>query len=295
MELFLQFFLSGLTVGAIYALIALGFNIVYNTTSILNLAQGEFVVCGSLLMWFFLEKIHFSYPIAFFSSIFLVGIIALLMERLTIYPLLKKGDFLLLILMTLAVSILLRGILMFAFGKEPYSFPPLSEGAPILLGNAILNRQSIWIFFFTLLTAFILQLFFNRTMLGKAMQACALDSQSASLMGIKPAQMVMLSFILSGILAGLGGILITPIALMEYDRGPILTIKAFTAAILGGLGNNWAVMAGGLLLGILESLIAGYIHSGLRDALALVLLILVLLFRPAGLFQSQKGMELRKL
>lgn len=114
-------------------------------------------------------------------------------------------------------------------------------------------------------------------------------------MGIKPAQMVMLSFILSGILAGLGGILITPIALMEYDRGPILTIKAFTAAILGGLGNNWAVMAGGLLLGILESLIAGYIHSGLRDALALVLLILVLLFRPAGLFQSQKGMELRKL
>ncbi len=295
MELFIQFLLSGLTVGAIYALIALGFNIVYNTTSILNLAQGEFVVAGGLFMWFFLERVHFSYPLAFLASLSVVAIIALLMERLTIATLLKKGDLLLLILITIAFSILLRGILMFLFGKDPYGIPPFSEGPPLLMGGAVLQRQTLWIFFFILVTALFLHFFFNKTIYGKGMQACALDSQAATLMGINPTQMVMISFVLSGLFAGLAGILITPITYMEFDKGPILTIKGFTAAILGGLGNNWGVMAGGFLLGILESLLAGYVHSGLKDALALILLILMLLFRPAGLFQSAKSIELRKL
>lgn len=295
MELFLQFFLSGLTVGAIYALIALGFNIVYNTTSILNLAQGEFVVTGSLMMWFFLEKLQMPYAWAFLASLGVVALVALIMERLTIAPLLKRGDLLLLILVTIAFSIFLKGLLMFIFGKEPYGIPPLSEGAPILIGGAVIQRQTLWIFFFIGLIVLFLHLFFNKTVFGKAMLACALDQESATLMGIKPSQMVMFSFILSGIFAGLAGILITPITYMEYDKGPILTIKGFTAAIIGGLGSNWGVMAGGFLLGILESLVAGYIHSGLKDAISLILLIIMLLFRPAGLFQSAKRAQLRKL
>ncbi|MFN4132200.1 MAG: branched-chain amino acid ABC transporter permease [Caldimicrobium sp.] len=295
MELFLQFLLSGLTVGAIYALIALGFNIVYNTTSILNLAQGEFVVTGSLVMWLFLEKLQWPYPWSFLASLGVVAFLGLIMERLTIAPLLKKGDYLLLILITIAFSIFLRGLLMFTFGKEPYGIPPLTEGPPILIAGAVIQRQTLWIFFFIVLIALFLHVFFNKTIFGKAMQACSLDSEAAALMGIKPSKMVMFSFLLSGIFAGLAGILITPITLMEYDKGPILTIKGFTAAILGGLGNNWGVMAGGLLLGVLESLVAGYLHSGLKDAIALVLLIFMLIFRPAGLFQSAKSAEFRKL
>lgn len=295
MELFLQFFLSGLTVGAIYALIGLGFNIIYNTTSILNLAQGEFVVLGGLGMWFFLEKLGLAYPVAFILTLGISGLSSLLMERLTIRPLLEKADPLLLILVTIAFSILLKGILMFIFGKDPYGFAPLTQSPPILLGSAIIQRQVLWIFFFILLTIFFLFVFFNKTLLGRAMKACAFDSLSAKLMGIKTNRMVMLSFILSGVFAALAGILITPITFMEYDRGPMLTIKGFTSAILGGLGSNWGVMAGGFLLGILESMIAGYIHSGLKDAIALFLLLLMLLFRPAGLFQSAKTLNLRKL
>ncbi|MCS7150477.1 MAG: branched-chain amino acid ABC transporter permease [Caldimicrobium sp.] len=295
MELFLQFFFSGLTVGAIYALIALGFNIIYNTTSILNLAQGEFVVLGGLLMWYFLEKIHLPYGVSIILTLGISGLVGLAMERLSIRPLLKTADPLLLILITIAFSILLRGILMFLFGKEPYGYPPISEGAPLIIGGAIIQRQVLWIFLFVLFTMLFLYIFFNRTIFGIAMKACAIDSLSATLLGINTSQMVMVSFILSGIFASLAGVLVTPITFVEYDKGPLLTIKGFTAAILGGLGSNWGVMAGGFLLGILESLIAGYIHSGLKDALALLLLLSMLLFKPAGLFQSSEQARLRKL
>ncbi|MFN3568225.1 MAG: branched-chain amino acid ABC transporter permease, partial [Caldimicrobium sp.] len=194
MELFLQFFISGLMVGAIYALIALGFNIVYNTTSILNLAQGEFVVLGGLVMWFFLEKLQLTYGVAILCSLCVVAFVALIMERFSIAPLLKRGDFLLLILITIAFSTFLRGIIMFLFGKDPYGFPPLTQASPIILGGAVIQWQTLWIFFFIALTALFLHLFFNRTLFGKAMQACALDAEAATLMGIKPSQMVMLSF-----------------------------------------------------------------------------------------------------
>lgn len=295
MELFLQYFFSGLTVGAIYALIALSFNIIYNTTSILNLAQGEFVVLGGLVMWFFLEKLKLPYGTSFLLSLSIGGLVGLAMERLTIRPVLKTADPLLLILITIAFSILLRGVLMFLFGKEPYGYPPLSEGEPIVLWGAVLQRQVIWIFIFVILIMIFLYVFFNQTMFGRAMKACAIDRVSAKLMGIKTTQMVMVSFILSGIFTSLAGILITPITFVEYDKGPLLTIKGFTSAILGGLGSNWGVMAGGFLLGILESLTAGYIHSGLKDVLALLILLTMLLFKPAGLFQTAEQARLRKL
>lgn len=295
MELFLQFFLSGVTVGAIYALIALGFNIVYNTTSILNLAQGEFVVLSGLFMWFFLQKLSFPYPLAFLLTLLTSVLFALLMERLTIRPLIQKGDPLLLILITIAFSILLKGILMFLFGKDPYGYPPLLEGMPLLVGGAVIQRQVLAILGFNFLTVVFLYFFFNKTLLGKAMKSCAFDQVSAQLMGINLSRMVMLSFILSGLFAGLAGILITPITFMEYDKGAILTIKAFTASILGGLGSVWGAMAGGFLLGIIENLIAGYLHSGLKDAISLVLLLVMLLFKPSGLFQKEEEARLRKL
>ncbi len=295
MELFLQFLFSGITVGAIYALIALGFNIVYNATSILNLAQGEFLVFGGLLMWYFLEKLNLPYGFSFLLALGATGFVGLLMERFTIRPLQKTADPLLLILITIAFSILLRGILMFLFGKDPYGYRPIDEGPPLIIFGAILQRQVLWILLFVVLTLIFLYLFFNCTMIGRAMKACSVDKTSASLMGINTSQMVMLSFFLSGIFAGLAGILITPITFIEYDKGPLLTIKGFTSAILGGLGSNWGVMAGGFLLGILESLIAGYVHSGLKDALALLLMLIMLLFRPAGLFQSAEQARLRKL
>ncbi|MCL4490660.1 MAG: branched-chain amino acid ABC transporter permease [Nitrospirae bacterium] len=293
MTVFLQFLFSGLTIGSVYALVGLGFNIIYNATSIINLAQGEFVVIGGLVMWFFTASVKLPFALAAVLTLFISGIIALLMERLTIKPL-KKTDLLLTIMITVAVSIVLRGLLMFMFGKEPYGYAPFSEGEPVQIYGAIIQQQTLWIIGITCSCIVLIYLFFNRTLLGKAMRACSVNPTAAKLVGIDVERMVMLSFILSAVMGAIAGIAITPLSLMEYDRGPMLTVKGFSAAIMGGLGRGRGSVMGGFIIGILESMTAGYIHSGLKDAVALLIMLAVLFFRPAGLFGSKTILHLRK-
>jgi branched-chain amino acid transport system permease protein len=291
---FLQFLFSGLTTGAVYALVGIGFNIVYNSTSIINLAQGEFVVIGGLMMWLFLEGLKLSFMTSIILTLAVAGSIGLIMERLTIRPLLKKADLLLMIMVTIAVSILMRGILMFKFGKEPYSYPPFTEGEPIIVYGAVIQQQTLWVIFITGLCIVLLYLFFNKTLLGKAMRACSVDPRAARLMGINVSRIVMLSFVISAVIGAVGGIAITPISLMEYDKGPMLAVKGFCASIMGGLGRGRGAVIGGFVLGILESLTAGYIHSGMKDAVALIIMLFILFVRPAGLFGSAEVARLRR-
>lgn len=293
LTIFLQFLFSGLTIGAVYALVGVGFNITYNATSIINLAQGEFVVIGGLMMWFFSESSHLPFLVSFVCTVGTAGVIGLLIERLTIRPL-KNPDLLLMIMITIAVSIVLRGVLMFAFGKEPYVYPPFTEGEPIGLYGAVIQQQALWVIGITGLCIVGLFLFFKKTMMGKAMRACSVNPTAAQLVGINVSRMVMVSFVLSAVAGAIGGIAITPISLMEYDKGPMLAVKGFCAAIMGGLGSNRGAVIGGFLIGILESMIAGYLHSGLKDAVALIILLLILFFKPAGIFVSKSMMELRK-
>jgi len=293
LTVFLQFLFSGLTVGAVYALVGIGFNIIYNATSIINLAQGEFVVIGGLLMWFFTESLKLPFLLSAVLTILSAGLIGLFMERLTINPL-KSTDLLLMIMITIAVSIVLRGILMFNFGKDPYVYPPFTEGEPLSIYGAIIQQQTLWVIGITGLCIILLFLFFKKTIVGKAMLACAVNPTAAKLVGINVSRMVMLSFILSAIVGAIGGMAITPISLMEYDKGPMLAVKGFCAAIMGGLGSNRGAVIGGFIIGILESMTAGYIHSGLKDAVALVILLLILFFKPAGIFVSKTMLQLRK-
>ncbi len=293
LTVFLQFLFSGLTTGAVYALVGMGFNIIYNSTSIINLAQGEFVVIGGLMMWFFTESAKLPFLLSVLLTVLSAGLVGLLMERLTIKPL-KKADLLLMIMVTIAVSILMRGILMFKFGKEPYDYPPFTEGEPISIAGAILQQQTLWVIGITGVCIVLLFFFFNRTIIGKAMRACAVDTTAAKLVGINVSQIVMISFILSAVVGAIGGIAITPISLMEYDKGPMLAVKGFCAAIMGGLGRGRGAVIGGFALGILESMTAGYIHSGLKDAVALVIMLTILFFRPAGIFGSATMARLRK-
>lgn len=293
LTVFLQFLFSGLTVGAVYALVGIGFNIIYNATSIINLAQGEFVVIGGLMMWFFTESLKLPFLLSAVLTILSAGLIGLLMERLTIKPL-KNANLLLMIMITIAVSIVLRGILMFNFGKDPYVYPPFTEGEPLSIYGAIIQQQTLWVIGITGLCIILLFLFFNKTIVGKAMLACAVNPTAAKLVGINVSRMVMLSFILSAIVGAIGGMAITPISLMEYDKGPMLAVKGFCAAIMGGLGSNRGAVIGGFIIGILESMTAGYIHSGLKDAVALVILLLILFFKPAGIFVSKTMLQLRK-
>lgn len=283
MTVFLQFLFSGLTTGAVYALVGLGFNIIYNATSIINLAQGEFVVIGGLLMWFFVESCQMPFIAAVALTLCSAGLIGLLMERLTIRPLRTK-DLLLMIMVTIAVSIVMRGLLMFKFGKEPYTYPAFSDGEPLMIGGAIIQLQALWVLGIAAFCIVGLYLFFNMTLIGKAMRACSFDATAASLVGIPVSRMIMISFVLSALVGAIGGIAITPISLMEYDKGPMLAVKGFCAAIMGGLGRGRGAVAGGLIIGVLESMTAGYLHSGLKDAVALIIMLAILFFRPAGIF-----------
>lgn len=289
----IQYVLTGLTLGSVYAIVALGFNIIYNATEIINFAQGEFVMLGGLFMVTFVHSLGLPLPLAFPVAVAAVTLVGLMMERLAIYPL-KNPGVLTLIIITIALSILVKGLAMFAWGKDPYSLRPFTGDKPIPFFGAVLMPQALWVIGVTLVLVVLLTLFFERTIIGKAMSACAYDREAASLVGINVRRMIMLSFMLSAALGAAGGILITPISLMEYDRGAMLALKGFGAAIVGGLGSFYGAVAGGFLLGLVESLGAGLIHSGYKDAMALVLLLLVLFVKPSGIFGQIEVSKIKK-
>ena len=278
-----QYLITGLTVGSIYAMVAVGFNIIYNVTDIINFAQGEFVMLGGLIMVFFHVAMGFPLILAFPSTIILVTVVGILIDRLAIRPI-RQPSVLTLIIATIAVSILIKGAAMFIWGKDPYDLPAFSGRNPINFMGAVIQPQYFWIFGFLILTAVALTCFFDRTISGKAMSACADNADAASLVGIDVKRMILLSFALSAAIGAIAGIVITPISLMEYDRGAMLAIKGFGAVILGGLGSFPGAIIGGLIIGSIESFGAGLVHSGYKDAFALIVLMAVLFFKPSGIF-----------
>jgi branched-chain amino acid transport system permease protein len=280
-----QYVFSGLTVGAIYALVALGFNIIYNVTEVINFAQGEFGVWGGLILAVLAESL--GIPL-FFSFFICVGLVALLGTGIYwagIRPL-RQPTVLTMIMATIAISIILKGLAMFIWGKDPYVIRPFMESPPITLWGAYIQVQTFWILGISVALVVALTLFFQHTLTGKAMRACADNPGAASLVGISPGRMILFAFALSAALGAVGGAIITPITLMEYDRGALLALKGFGAAILGGLGNFYGAVAAGFLLGLLESFATGFISSSYKDAIALVVLLGVLFARPQGLMGS---------
>jgi branched-chain amino acid transport system permease protein len=290
----IQYLFTGLTLGSIYALVALGFTMIYNATGIINLAQGEFVMLGGLLMAFFIMVAKIPLPIAFLLTILVVTLVGALFERLAIHPL-KKASILTLIIMTLAGSILFRGMAMFIWGKDPYGFPDFTRSDPVQIFGAMIQPQIFWILAITILVVFGIRFFFGRTWVGKAMTACAFNPLAARLVGINVRRMVLLSFALSAALGAIAGGIITPMTLMEYDRGPLLALKGFAAAVLGGLGSGSGAILAGFIIGIVESMGAGLISSGYKDALALLVLLVVLWIKPSGILGSQEESDLKKI
>jgi branched-chain amino acid transport system permease protein len=175
---------------------------------------------------------------------------------------------------------------MFIWGKDSFDLPAFSGRVPITVFGAVIQPQYFWVIGFLIVIVIFLSIFFDRTIIGKAMSACADNPNAASLVGINVKQMILLSFALSAAIGAVAGITITPISLMEYDRGAMLAVKGFGAAILGGLGSFPGAILGGLIMGTIESLGAGLISSGYKDAFALIVLLIVLFFRPSGILGS---------
>jgi len=289
----LQYAVSGLTIGVIYALVAIGYNIIYNVTEIINFAQGEFVMLGGLFAVFFVESLHLPIILAFAAAVGMVGLVGLCMDRFIIRRA-RNASVLSLIIITISVSILLKGVAMFGWGKDPYSLPAFSSGSPIIFRGAAIQPQALWVIAVSALVVIALTFFFHRSVYGKAMLACADNPNAARMVGIPVHRMVLLSFVLSAAIGAVAGVVITPISLMEYDRGALLGLKGFGAAVLGGLGNFFGALVAGVILGLAESFCAGYLSSGYKDAVALTLLLLALFFKPEGLFGSSEAVKLKR-
>ncbi|MCJ8502941.1 branched-chain amino acid ABC transporter permease [Desulfatitalea alkaliphila] len=278
----LQFMVTGLTIGSIYAMVAIGFNIIYNVTEVLNLAQGEFVMLGGLIMVSLHVALGLPLVAAFAATVATVTVVGMLLDRLAIRPV-RQPTVMSLIIATVAASMIFKGLAMLIWGKNPYDLPAFSGREPILLGGLVIQSQYLWVIGFMVLVTVLLALFFNRTILGKAMRACSDNGAAARLVGINTQQMVLLAFAVSAAIGAVAGITLTPIALMDYDRGAMLAIKGFAAAILGGLGSFPGAILGGIILGLIESYGAGLLLSGYKDAYALIVLLLVLFLRPSGI------------
>lgn len=289
----LQFLFMGLQRGSIYALVAMGFNIIYNATGIINFAQGEFAVLGGLMMVTLTMTAGLSVPFAFLLAALFVTVIGILMERFTINPV-KHPSVLRLIIITIAVSILLKGAAMVIWGKSSHYMRHFSGDEPIMVLGAALLPQTLWIVGILAVVVVGYVVFFNHTMAGKCMRACAINRDAARLAGINDRNMVMLSFALSAGIGAVAGIIITPITQMDYTRGVLIALKGFGAAVVGGLGNSGGAVAAGVLLGVVEAVGAGYISSHYMDAIALVILLAVLFLRPAGLFGSAEASRLKE-
>ncbi len=285
MSSFLQFLFSGVTVGATYALAALGFSIIYNASGVINFAQGEFIMLGGMAAVVF-AALGLPLPLAIVAAVAAVAVAGLLVEKFAIEPA-KNAEVVTLIIITIGASLFIRGIVQVVLGKGSHTLPAFSGDTPIELGGATLLPQSVWALGVTLVIVALLVWFFTRTLQGKAMLATSHNKLAAQLVGINTKTILLASFGLSAALGALGGILITPITGTSYDVGIMLGLKGFVAATLGGLGSGAGAIVGGLLLGVLEAMTAGYVSSAYKDAAPFVLILLVLFFMPRGLFGAK--------
>jgi branched-chain amino acid transport system permease protein len=285
---FLQFLFSGITVGAIYALVALGFSIIYNASHVINFAQGEFLMIGGMAT-VFLASAGLPLPLAALAAILVAVVIGLALERLGVAPA-RDAGVIALIIITIGASILIRGLAGVIWDKGFHSLPPISGTTPIVIGGAALQPQSLWIVAVTCAVAAALWWFFNRTLWGKAMVAAAHNPLAARLVGIATGRVVLASFGLAAALGALGGILIAPIAPTHFQVGVLLGLKGFASAIVGGLGSGPGAILGGLVIGISEAMAAGYLSSAYKDAVAFVIILVFLVFRPTGLL-GRPGLE----
>lgn len=277
-----QFLVTGITVGSTYALVGLGFALIYNASDVVNFAQGEFVMLGAMTAIALLAA-GLPLPLAAIAAALVVVSVGLLLVRFAIEPALG-ASVVTTIIITIGAAFFLRGIALLLWGKDFHSLPPFSGDTPIHLGGATLLPQSLWVLGVTVVLVVLVRLFFSRTLLGKALLACSFNRAAAQLVGINVRVMLRLAYGLSAGLGALAGILIAPITFSSYEAGVMLGLKGFSAAIVGGIGNPMGAVAGGLLLGVLESLGAGLISSGYKDAIAFLFVLMVLFFEPTGLF-----------
>jgi branched-chain amino acid transport system permease protein len=278
----IQLLVTGVTMGSIYALIALGYVTIYRTSRVVNLAQGAFVMFGAFFTYSFFSELGLPYWLSAILGIVCVAIVGVVMYLLVIRPLIKVS-LVSIILATIALSILFENLALVRYGGYGKTLPAFTGDQAVFVGGVAVFRQSLWVIGLMIVVLLGLYLLANYTRVGKQMTATANDPGAASLSGVNTGRMIVLAFMISAAIGALGGIGITPINQTSYLSGGIYALSGFVAAVLGGWGSSTGAVVGGLALGIIQSLVTGFLPAGYQDAIAYALLILVLYFRPSGL------------
>jgi branched-chain amino acid transport system permease protein len=292
-ELLSQYLVAGITYGTIYAIVAIGFNIIYNATGIINFAQGEFVMLGGMTAVTFHQFLPI--PSAILAAVMTTMVTGALIEIIFIRWL-YKPSVLRMIIITIGISILVREAALHIWGESVKALPYFTGTSvtSINLGGVYISPQVLWVVGISGIMVALLSVFFNYTLLGRQMRACSANRDAARLCGISAQNMVTLSFVLSAGIGALGGCVVSPITYVQYDSGTPLAIKGFTVAILGGLGNSTAAVGAGMILGTLEAFSIWVLPAAFKDVISIAILLVILFIRPSGLFGSAEAARLKE-
>jgi branched-chain amino acid transport system permease protein len=283
MGLLLQLLFTGLGLGSIYALVALGFVLLIRSSNVVNFAQGQFSMLGAYFMVILLTSFGLPYALALLIAVILMAGFGVLFAGVTYWPLRGRGQ-IPVIISTIGASILLSNLVLATYGPSPQVMPPLFGNGGFLLGPVFVSSQYLSIIVITAVLVGLQYLVFEKTLVGKKLQATSQDREMASLLGIPVIAMILGTFAYSAALGGLAGVLVAPILFVSVSMGQLIALKAFAANIIGGFGSIPGAILGGLAIGIVETLGAAYISVPYKDAFAFIIVILVLLVRPQGLF-----------
>jgi len=288
----LQAIFAALPVGCMYALVALGVALIFNATNIINFAQGEFVMLGGMTMVTLYGELQWPLYLAVPVTIAITTVVGMALMKVSYRPG-KSTSLIIVLIITIGASLFISGSALHIWDGDIHRFPPFSGDAPLKLLGATIVPQSLWIIGLTFLAVTFLVIYFQFSIYGKAMKACALDRTAAGLLGIRVKSMVLLSFAMSAALGAVGGIIITPLTMIDYSGGMLLAIKGFSAAMLGGMGSFVGAVIGGFVFSFLESFAATFVSSALKELVTFIVIINVLLFMPRGIMgpRVKEGLE----
>ena len=277
--------LNGLTNGSLYALMEVGVTMVYKSLGMLNFAHGDVMMVGTFITLTF-SLMGIPFYVAIVLGIASAAVLGFLLERIILRKV-KFSSFVNLLIATVGVSYVLRNTAMVVWGTSPQLFPSMFPAKLIRIGSFTITPQSIGIILISLALITGLHLFFTRVKVGKCMQLANSDPEGAAMMGVNVTYMRFLTFGISAGLAAIAGIMIAPLTYARVDMSATIGMKAFAAAILGGIGNLWGALLGGVILGIVEALGSAYISTAYRDAFSFIILFVVLFVKPTGLLNKK--------
>jgi branched-chain amino acid transport system permease protein len=285
--MFTQVLIGGLRLGVVYALVALGFSLIYSASGLMTFVQGDFFMLGAFIAYTFFVILKLPFIPAFFLTLVIMFIFGFMTEKIIIGPMLKRGSKAIhIVLATIGLSYFLQNVAMLSWGTEVYNFPSVLGDKPFQVAGVTVMPENIWIVVISLICMLVLHMFMTRTKTGTAMRAASQDRMAAGILGVNVPFTEALTWAIAAVMAAIGGILLAPVYGVYATMGVLISLKGFAAAVVGGYGNMYGAMIGGLLIGLIETFSSTYISSNSKDIITFAVLLIVLFYLPTGILKS---------